>query len=211
VIVQVTRTTLLPVLVCASDPQLSPADLTEEFLGDLAVGYTPGPPYGHRLVTWEELDDLGMPQRELRRRAASNLYAALDRVGVHGQPPALMLSFEGLESSVLLAHAFWDDLAGSVPGELVAGTPARDVVIFTGAQSGSGLQKVRRAVDRVVYAGGPHLLSRDLLVRRQRRWEVFDPRSYEPSPIPAPTSPPVSGAPRMVPRPRTPMSSGPAR
>ena len=221
---QVTHATLLPVLVGTGDPQLSPADLTEEFLGDLAVGYTPGPPYGQRLITWEELDDSGMPRRELRRRAASNLYAALDRVGIHGQPPALMLSFDGLESSVLLAHAFWDDLASSVPGEVVAGTPVRDVVIFTGAQSRSGLQKVRRAVDRVFYAGGPHLLSRDLLVRRQRRWEVFDPQSYEPPPIPMPTSPPpiptsppvspmppVSGSPRMVPRPRTPMSSGPAR
>jgi hypothetical protein len=26
---------------------------------------------------------------------------------IHGQPPALMLSFAGMESSVLLADAFW--------------------------------------------------------------------------------------------------------
>jgi uncharacterized protein YtpQ (UPF0354 family) len=202
VIVPVTGTTLLPVLVSATDPQVSPADLTDGFVGDIAVGYAPGPPYGGRLLTWEELETSGGSRRELRRHAAENLYAALDRVGVHGQPPTLMLSFDGcdgLESSVLLAHAFWDDLSGSVPGELVVGAPARDVVMFTGSQSQSGLQKLRRAVDRVFFAGGPNLLSQDLLVRRQRRWEIFDPAMAV-----EPVSP-------MVPGPRTPLSSGPAR
>lgn len=199
-IVPVTSTTLLPALVSAADPQVSPADLTDAFIGELTVGYTPGPPYGRRLVTWEELESAGGSRRELRRRAAENLYAVLDCVGIHGQPPALMLSFDGfdgLESSVLLAHAFWDDLAGSVPGELVVGVPARDVVMFTGSQSRSGLQKLHRAVDRVLFAGGPRLLSRDLLVRRQRRWEIFDP---------ATAAEPVSP---VVPRPRTPLSGGP--
>jgi uncharacterized protein YtpQ (UPF0354 family) len=198
VTVPVTRTTLLPLLVGAGDPQVSPADLTDAFLGDIAVGYTPGPPYGRRLLTRDELAGSGQPRRELRRETAENLYTALDRVGIHGQPPALMLSFDGIESSVLLAHAFWDDLAGCVPGELVVGVPARDVVIFTGAQSQSGLQKVRRAVDRVFFAGGPHLLSQDLLVRRRRRWEIFDPAAVQP------TSP-------VVPAPRTPLSGGPVR
>jgi uncharacterized protein YtpQ (UPF0354 family) len=209
VIVPVTPTTPLPVLVGLGDPQVSTAALTDDFLGELAVAYAPGPPYGRHLLTREELDDFRLSRRELRRRAAENLYAALDRVGVHGQPPALMLSFDGfdgLESSVLLAQAFWDDLAGSVPGELVAGAPARDVVMFTGSQSPSGLRKVRRAVDRVIFAGGPHLLSQDLLVRRQRRWELLDPAvTFDPV---TGEQPPVSPA---MPPPRTPLSSGPAR
>ena len=238
--VPVTRTTPLPVLVGNGDPQVSPADLMDGFVGELAVAYTPGPPYGRRLIGWEELTGLGVSRRELRRHAAENLYAALDQVGIHGQPPALMLSFDGLESSVLLAHAFWDDLAGAVPGELVVGVPARDVVIFTGTRSQSGLRKVRRAVDRVFFAGGPHLLSQDLLVRRQRRWEVFDPGpapdpateswpGRDPAsavgPVPGLDFPPPSGSPAAfgrpgaaeppvspaIPRPRTPLSSGPAR
>jgi uncharacterized protein YtpQ (UPF0354 family) len=199
VTVPVSRTTLLPLLVRVGDPQVSSADLIDDFLGDIAVGYTPGPPYGRRLVTRDECEGSGRSRRELRREAADNLYAGLDRVGVHGQPPALMLSFDGLESSLLLAHAFWDELADSVPGELVAGVPARDVVMFTGAESPSGLQKLRRAVDRVFFAGGPHLISQDLLVRR-RRWEVFDPV--------LPVDPPVSP---VVPPVHTPLSSGRAR
>jgi hypothetical protein len=209
VTVPVTPTTPLPILVGLGDPQVSPAALTDDFLGELAVAYAPGPPYGRRLLTWEELEGAGMSRHELHRRAADNLYAALDRVGVHGQPPALLLSFggfDGLESSVLLAHTFWDDLASSVPGELVVGAPARDVVMFTGTQSPSGLRKVRRAVDRVIFAGGPHLLSQDLLVRRQRRWEMLDPAmTFDPV---TGEQPPVS--PGMPPS-RTPLSSGPAR
>lgn len=196
---QVPPTTFLPVLARADDPQLTPAHLTDPFLGDLAVGYTPGPRYGQRLLTGDELDRSGMHRRELRRAAAANLYAALDRIDIHGQPPALMLSLDGLESSALLAHLFWEDLAGSVPGDLVVGVPARDVVIFTGSFSGSGLQKVRRAVDRVFFAGGPHLLSQDLLVRRRRRWEV-----YVPELAPPPGSP-------VVPRQRMPLSNGSVR
>ncbi|HEY8471766.1 MAG TPA: hypothetical protein VIL37_03915 [Natronosporangium sp.] len=189
-------------LVSTDDPQLSPDELTDGFLGDIVVGYTPGPPYGRRLLTWQEHDLSGMSRRQLRRQAAENLYAVLDQVGVHGQPPTLMISFngvEGLESSVLLAPAFWDDLASAVPGELVVGVPARDVVMFTGSQSQSGLQKLRRAVDRVIFAGGPHLLCQDLLVRRGRRWEIFHPAMAV-----EPVSP-------VIPAQRTPLSSGRGR
>jgi hypothetical protein len=187
----------LPVVAGVDDPQVSPSHLTDTFLGDLFVVYTAGPPFGQRLLTRQDLDGSGMPRRELRREAAANLYGALERVGIHGQPPALMLSFDGLESSVLLAHRFWDDVERSIPGELVVGVPARDVVIFTGMRSRSGLQKVQRAVDRVFFAGGPHPLSRDLLVRRRRRWEVLPPHELppEPSSEPLPGQFPLSAPP----------------
>jgi hypothetical protein len=194
---------LLPVLVERSGMQGSAA-LIDGFVGELAVAYTagpppgaPGPPPGQQVLTWDDLAGFGITHRELRRQAAESLYAALDQVGIHGQPPALMLSFGGLESSVLLAHPFWDDLERCVPGELVVGVPARDVVIITGSESYSGMEKLRRAVDRVFFAGGPHLLSRDLLVRRQRRWDVWQT-------APLPVSPPVS--PVIAPRPAPPTS-----
>jgi len=109
----------------------------------------------------------------LRQTAAGQLDRMLDEVRVHGQPPALMLSFDGLESSLLLSDVFWDELAESVPGELVVGAPARDVVIITGSRSRAGLEKARRAVDRVFFARGPHLLLPDLLVWRDGEWDLF--------------------------------------
>jgi uncharacterized protein YtpQ (UPF0354 family) len=158
----------------------------DAFVGELAVAYSFGPPWGERLVTWLDLDRLGLSRRILRRSAADNLAGHLDRVRVHGQPPALMLSFGGIESSLLLADALWDDLAGAVPGNLVVGVPARDVVIVTGSLSPPGLDKARRAVDRVFFAGDQHLLARELLVRRPGGWEVFPEPARARRPRPRP-------------------------
>jgi len=173
--VRPTSTSFLPVLVPIDDDRYLDEYPLDEFLGDLAVGYSAGPPYGERLLSWAEIDRLGISHRALRRHATDNLYQMLDRVRIHGQPPALMLSFDGLESSVLLAESFWQSLVNSVPGELVIGMPARDVVIMTGSESRPGLEKVRRAVDRVFFAGDQHLLTRHLLVWRRGGWDVFRP------------------------------------
>ncbi len=165
--------TFLPILVSPADRAYTEENVLDQYLGDIAVAYSVGPPYGERLVMWSDLERRDMSRRDLRRRAADNLDSLLDTVRIHGQPPALMLSFQGFESSLLLADPFWDSLEGSVPGELVIGVPARDVVIITGSRSRAGLEKARRAVDRVFFAGGPHLLARDLLVRRTNDWEPF--------------------------------------
>lgn len=206
-LVPVTRATLLPVVVSRDDRGVSPDALTEDFVGELRVGYLIGDPADERMLTRRDLDSFGLSHRDLRRAAAEGLYEALDGIGIHGQPPALMLSFDGIESSALLAHRFWDDLERSVPGELVVGAPARDVVIFTGSGSSSGMEKVRRAVDRVLFAGGSHLLSNDLLVRRQRCWQVLE---SDPSVLPPLSPPPMSSAPPpRSPAPAPPYSPAP--
>jgi len=171
--VQVASTTFLPVLSrAADDPYGDPAaPVLDEFLGEVAVAYSFGPPYGERLVTWLDLDRLGLSRRVLRRSAADNLDALAGTAKVHGQPPALMLSFDGMESSLLLADVFWERMR--MPGDLVVGVPARDVVIVTGSQSPPGLEKVRRAVDRLYFAGDQYLLTRQLLVCRDGHWQPF--------------------------------------
>jgi uncharacterized protein YtpQ (UPF0354 family) len=173
---QVTTAPVLPVLVSPDDRTYRSEHVLDEYLDGLLVGYTPGPPFGEQLITRQDLDRLDVSRRELRRRAAAFLDRMVDRVEIHGQPPALMLSFAGMESSVVLADAFWDELAGSVPGDIVIGVPARDVVILTGSRSESGIAKARRAVDRVFFAGGPHLLLHDLLIRRDGDWDVYSGR-----------------------------------
>jgi uncharacterized protein YtpQ (UPF0354 family) len=169
-----TRATVLPVLLSPDDAAYHREHVLDKYLGPLAVGYAIGPPFdGRRLVTWADLGRLAGSHGALRRKAVACLDANLDKVRIHGQPPKLMLSFAGIESSVVLADAFWKDLATRIPGEVVIGVPARDVVIVTGSGSPSGLAQARRAVDRVFFAGGPHLLTRDLLVRRGGRWTRY--------------------------------------
>jgi uncharacterized protein YtpQ (UPF0354 family) len=159
------------VLISVRDRAYDPGNVLDGYLDEVAIGYTLGPPYGETLVTWSELERIEISRRSLRRQAVGNLEEMLDSVHIYGQPPALMLSFNGLESSVLLLDEFWEGLAESVPGELVVGVPARDVVIITGSRSRTGLEKATRAVDRVFYANGPNLLLRDLLVWRDGEWD----------------------------------------
>jgi uncharacterized protein YtpQ (UPF0354 family) len=170
---QVISATFMPVVVSVSDPGYDDRHVLDVLFDDLVVGYSMGRPYGDRLMTWADFASLGMPRRELRRRAAESLDASLPHVGIHGQPPALMASFEGIESSLLLADDFWDGLEGSVPGAIVIGAPARDALIITGSRSPAGIAKVRRAVDRMFLAGNRHLLTPDLLVRRRGIWEIL--------------------------------------
>jgi hypothetical protein len=178
--VQVTRTTFIPLLVSAHSDRVDPAAVRDEGFADLSVVYTFGPDFGRRVVTHADLNQLQLPPRMLRQSAFQHLEVLSSRAEFHGQPPALMLSFEGLESSLLLANDFWTRLEGAVPGELVVGVPARDVVVVTGSQSGPGLEKAKRCVERVFFAGGDNLVARGLLVRRGGAWEPFD-RAARPS------------------------------
>lgn len=196
---RVTSTTFLPLLVSTEDPRYGSDLLMEEFAPGLALVYSFVPPYGEQVVTWADLDRLRLSRRAVRREALDNLYMALTRLRLHGQPPALMLSFDGMESSALLVDEFWDDLERSVPGELVVGVPARDVVIITGSESRPGLEKARRAVDRVFFAGDQHLLSQDLLVWRQGSWALLEPGAPRPAHVSRSSQPTLSYPPRSGP------------
>ncbi len=171
--------TILPVLLSSTDRDYAAPDAGEpdfvfdRYLGGLWVGYAVGPPFGDRLVTREELRRLGLSQPWLRQQAAMYLETIVDRVRIHGQPPALTLFFAGMESSVVLASRLWEEIAGRVPGDLVIAVPARDVVIMTGSRSPAGITRLRGEVDRVFASGRRHLVSRELFVRRGRQWQLW--------------------------------------
>lgn len=166
-----------PLLVRARDfrsPERTEAVL-DGFVEGLAVAYLGEHRGGGRLISWRDLERVGWSRRDLREYALDRLDQRYQAMQVHGGPPALMLSFGGLESSLLLLDAVWDELCEVVPGEVVVGVPARDVVIVTGTRSAPGLTKVRRAVDRMFLARQRFPLSPDLLVRRGRCWEKLSP------------------------------------
>jgi uncharacterized protein YtpQ (UPF0354 family) len=170
---QVMNATFMPVVVSVSDPAYNDRHVFDVLFDDLVVGYSMGRPHGDRLMTWADFGRLELPRRELRRRAADHLDRSIRGLAIHGQPPALMPSFDGIESSLLLADDFWDSLEGAVPGAIVIGLPARDAMIITGSRSPSGLAKVRRAIDRMFLAGNRHLLTPDMLVRNRGVWQRF--------------------------------------
>lgn len=171
--VQVMNATFMPVVVSVGDPAYDDRHVLDVFFDDLMVGYSIGQPHGDRLMTWNDFSRLELSRRELRRRAAGCLDRSMRGVAIHGQPPALMASFDGIESSLLLADDFWESLAGAVPGSIVIGVPARDALIITGSRSTAGIAKVHRAVDRMYLAGHPHLVTPSLLIRNRGTWERF--------------------------------------
>ncbi|NNJ63150.1 MAG: DUF1444 family protein [Dactylosporangium sp.] len=172
---QVTDLHPLPLLVSARVYRnAGPTEpVLDDFVAGLGVVYSVGPPYGTRLLSLSDLARLAWPRSMLRRKAIETLDRRRDAVRIYGQPPALMLSFDGVESSLLLAGRIWDDLEESVPGDIVVGVPARDVVIVTGSRSPSGLERVYRAVDRMFFAHQRHPLSGRLLIRRGRTWAAL--------------------------------------
>jgi uncharacterized protein YtpQ (UPF0354 family) len=163
--------TFMPVVISVRDRAYDDRFVVDVLFDDLVVGYSLGYPYGDRLMMFTDFARLRMSRRELRHRAAARLDASIGRMAIHGQPPALILSFEGIESSVLLCDEFWDGLEGRVPGSIVVGIPARDVVVITGSRSVAGVAKAHRAVDRMLYAGARHPLRPGLLVRQKGRWQ----------------------------------------
>lgn len=179
---QVVGTTILPILLRNEHLPVGPdVPVFDEFPdagrfpdgARMSIAYTFGPPFGARLVLWSDLDDLGVTHRVLRRRAFASLEAMLGSARLHGSAPTYMVSFHGVEASLLLADVFWAGLAVDVPGDLVVGAPARDVLVVTGSDSRAGVAKAWRCVDRVFFAGGPDLLMRDLLVWRDS-WRPLD-------------------------------------
>jgi uncharacterized protein YtpQ (UPF0354 family) len=160
----------------ADDPR---APVHDQFGADLVITYSPGPPFGEHLISRHDLEAMGLTHRALRRRAADHLAVMSERAQLHGSPPSQIVSFDGLESSLLVADEFWTDLAAKTPGEIVAAAPARDVLIVTTSASSAGIAKAQRCVDRVFFAGGRDLLTQDLLIWRDPGWEVFTPAAHE--------------------------------
>ncbi|WP_344127304.1 DUF1444 family protein, partial [Luedemannella flava] len=179
-----TRATFFPLLAPADADIRADAVVRDGFCADLTVVYSFGPPFGQRLVTHDDLRKLDLTPRALRRAAHEQLEQLAGKAQFHGRPPALMLSFDGLESSLLLSERFWARMAEVVPGDIVVGVPARDVVIVTGSDSLPGLEKARRAVDRVLFAGDENPLTQHLLVRRNGTWEPFEAAPTMPAPAP---------------------------
>jgi hypothetical protein len=169
--VQVTTDDLVPVLARHSGRRTG--TVVHAFVPGVGITYapidSPDTPLG-----WADLHHLRLDERTVHRLAFGNLNAMIDTVRLHGSPPALMASFHGIESSLLLADVFWAELAPDLPGPPVVAVPARDVLVITGSESPPGLDKAHRCVERVLFAGPYNSLLPDLLERRGNRWYVFD-------------------------------------
>ncbi|SEF55975.1 hypothetical protein SAMN05421819_0417 [Bryocella elongata] len=75
-------------------------------------------------------------------------------------------------SSVVAMDFLWDQVGALVEGDVVLGVPARDTLLFCGANDRAGIAELRAEVDYVI-KNGHHLVSDTLLRRVNGQWQVF--------------------------------------
>jgi hypothetical protein len=73
-------------------------------------------------------------------------------------------------------HAM-DYLAPRFSGELVAAVPSRSSVAVTGTAHPDGIAVLGRMID-AVWQEGDHLLTRELLVRRNNTWQTLPSEAW---------------------------------
>jgi len=152
-------------------PEHKPA--AEHLRGDLWVIYSQDFPDRNVSLRLDRLEEVGIPISEARSLALDNLRRMLPDAQRHGDGPWFLLTAGGdYTASLLLFDQMWDELGASVEGDLVAVVPSRDVLLYTGSNSVQGLAAIRERAAKIL-ATGNYLVSDTLIVRRDRKWEVF--------------------------------------
>jgi hypothetical protein len=147
--------------------------VSELLAADLRVFYASDREGGFAFLTEGDRKALGLEMSVLRSLAMGNLRRIMPEVKHNGSGPLFMFDAGGnYEASLLLSDKLWDGEARELKGEIVAAVPSRDVLVYTTSSSVAGLAALRQAVDKV-QAGGDHLVSKTLLIRRNGRWEKF--------------------------------------
>jgi hypothetical protein len=125
--------------------------------------------------TWVQRKHLmaeGVMPAQLHTQALSNLGAkASEMLRVTNQGEFFACFLDGnFEASLLLLDDLWDEhLRELIPNGVVAGVPARDILMFCDVRSELGLQEIAHRVDKV-WPNGDHLLRRELYIRNNHAW-----------------------------------------
>jgi len=190
-----TRDTIVPVLrsfigleveklrrVQKIEPYAEPASggdyapVIDHFVGDLHIRYGFTSPKGVVHLARElDLTLLGIKRGELLPLALANHRKRYPAVRIE-QPSAPISKLVGggreTESSVLLDAAFWERQKRN--REIIAGAPARNVLVFTIVPSEERLEDLRLLVQSEYARAGRTALTKHLYTWSNRRWSVFE-------------------------------------
>jgi hypothetical protein len=125
--------------------------------------------------------DLGIAQGQLRGIAAANLREQVKEMridnladGILPVPVLMLVTGNDLEACLLLLDEVWDSLTAKISGDIVVAVPTRDIVFVTSGDSAAALQVLRESAAEARSRETTHCLTQHLLVRRGRKWEVFN-------------------------------------
>jgi hypothetical protein len=146
-------------------------------VGELAVAYVRDEESSFVFLNRADLRAFGMGEDELHALALENLERRMPALQVHGTYPEFMITCGGnLEATALLRHGLWNHFAGQFSGNPLAATSARDLLFVTDSAS----DRWRDFFNGVLAAQLPdkaHLLSRQIMERRNGAWHLYPPES----------------------------------
>jgi uncharacterized protein YtpQ (UPF0354 family) len=145
------------------------------FAGELFVMYVVDQPRTMRGLTQGDLRALGLDETQVHTLALANLSRAVPEPFALSptDTPGLdkLASDDPYAAARLLLHDRWEPLNARLSGGLVACTPARDLVLVTGADDADALAAMRRMAAEEA-ASAPYPLSAQLLRWTPAGWEV---------------------------------------
>jgi uncharacterized protein YtpQ (UPF0354 family) len=152
---------------------------TEQLVGDLLVTYAFDMPEAFQMVRKRDVAELGLSPQPLRETAVANLKSRVGQGGYQGDPPVLRVVLgNNFDACALLYDDLWTMLGQTIPPEIIVGVPHRDALLLTTtASANGGLEQIRAMVADIHAKDEVHGLTRDLFVRRQGKWEVFEKAS----------------------------------
>lgn len=140
-------------------------------VADLHVVYAYDGEESVTIVPLEDLKEIGLGPEELHQRAVENLNSLIgSEVKLVTVDRIWMVTCGGnYECSLLLADKLWTKLAERVKGDIIAGCPARDLLLFADGADPLGVAALKKMVDEE-YAKGGRTISKRLLRRTAQGW-----------------------------------------
>lgn len=151
-----------------------PKQMIEHLCGDLWIVYAVDQTETISTLTYDSMTAADVSENELRDLAVENLGRILPEVERHGDGPWYQLTAgSDYVASLLLFDGIWDQIAETLNGQIVATVPSRDVLMYTGSQSASGLSAIRERSNEIAH-NGAHAISDSLIVREAGKWKIFN-------------------------------------
>lgn len=132
-------------------------------------------PNGMRFASEGEPGKYELSAAQMIQRAVDNYLSERPPVELAEDGAMLVARTGDCYDATLLIDGKWlDEISEKVSGELLACVPSRSLVLIGGSDNRQTVPQMRRAAQRIE-AGGDHLISNTILVRRGGAWEAFAP------------------------------------
>jgi hypothetical protein len=167
--------------------------LKQKLAADLWLMCVWDSPNGMRFANLDEPEKYGVSADQMLDRAMKNYLdqPVSPQLAEHGRL-LIAQTRDSYDPTLLVNDAWWTEISSRVQGEILVCVPARHVVLIGGAATPGIVAEMCQAASRIE-AGGDHLISNTILVRRKGKWEEF---REEPAQAKPQTSPPASTAKR---------------